>query len=272
MRKFFKAARGIWHIIKNPWLLNKVLDDQGHWEKFVGKNHQLLKGLPVLHLFSEDGHFEEKVYPYASLDGSSLPTDLALLKTLARRFKNCSYFEIGTWRGESVANVAPVARECYSLNLSAAQMSKLGMSREYIDLHRHFSSHLSNVTHLEGDSREFDFASLNKKFDLVFIDGDHHYELVKNDTENVFRHLVHDRTIVVWHDYAYNPEHIRFEVLAGILDGCPAEFHSRIYHVAHTLCAVYLHEAPDSVPFVSPQKPKGAFEVHLNWKRDHPRP
>ena len=253
--------------MKDPWLLNKILDDQEQWRKYVQKNHGLGTGLPMMHLLSEPG-VEETIYPYASLDGSSLPSDLALLRILARGIEDCRYFEIGTWRGESVANVASVARECHTLNLSAQQMAQMGMDPEYIRLHRHFSSHLANVTHLEGDSREFDFAALDRKFDLVFIDGDHHYETVRSDTEKAFRHLAHEKTILVWHDYAFNPEHIRFEVLAGMLDGSPPELHSKIYHVAHTLCAVYIHQKPRSFPFVSPQSPSGAFELRLSWKKD----
>jgi predicted O-methyltransferase YrrM len=254
-------------MIKNPWLLNKVLDDNSYWLKYVDDSYGTAHGLPVIQHSDLFDDFEETIFPYASLDGSSLPTDLALLKKLARRFEDCSYFEIGTWRGESVANVAAVAGTCHTLNLSAPQMRKMGMAREYVDLHRHFSSRLPNVTHLEGDSREFDFAALNHKFDLVFIDGDHHYELVRNDTEKVFRHLLHDRSIVVWHDYAFNPEKIRFEVLAGILDGCPEKYHSRIFHVANTMCAIFVNQPLDSSSFITPQIPKGAFELKISWKK-----
>ena len=77
-----------------------------------------------------------------------------------------------------------------------------------------------------------DFEALNKKFDLIFIDGDHHYEMVRNDTAKVFQSLFHSGSTVVWHDYAFNPEKIRFEVLAGILDGCPTEFHHQGFQEA----------------------------------------
>jgi predicted O-methyltransferase YrrM len=266
MNKLFKTLRALSLIAKNPWLLNKILDEDKQWQKRVEEKYALGQGLPVVRAENLFGDFSETISPYASLDGSSLPTDLALLRKLARSFDRCSYFEIGTWRGESVANVAAVAEECYSLNLSADQLGKLGMDGKYIGLHRHFSSHLENVTHLEGDSREFDFASLNKKFDLIFIDGDHHYEIVKSDTEKVFRHLLHQRSVVVWHDYAYNPERIRFEVMMGILDGCPKEFHHRIYHAANTMCAIYMNRETGSVPFNSPQVPEGFFEVTIDWK------
>jgi hypothetical protein len=156
--------------------------------------------------------------------------------------------------------------ECYTLNLDAQQMGNMGMNEKYIGLHRYFSAQLGNVTHLQGDSRAYDFSSIDRKFDLIFIDGDHRYEFVKNDTEQVFKHLFHENSIVVWHDYAYNPEKLRFEVLAGILDGCPAKFHGQLYYVANTMCAVYVNRDLDTHEFESPKTPEGAFEIKIDWK------
>jgi predicted O-methyltransferase YrrM len=238
--KLSKTIAAIGQVIRNPWLLNKVLDDDHYWKKQVARWPGTENGFPVIMPWDLFGDFNESVSPFAFLDGGSLPTDLALLKKLARNTKNCSYFEIGTWRGESVANVAAVARECFTLNLSAEEMKGMGKTDEYIRQHGIYSRQLPNVTHLEGNTRSFDFAALNRKFDLVFIDGDHHYKMVKNDTEKVFRHLVHDKTVVVWHDYARNPENVRYEVMAGILAGCPEHLHDKLFHLAHTLCAVYL--------------------------------
>ena len=268
MKKLSKTLRAFGQIAKNPWLLNRVLNDERHWQKYVIRKYGIDNGLPVVMPESLFGDFSETVSPYASLDGSSFPSDLALLKKFARGIADCSYFEIGTWRGESVANVAAVAKECYTLNLSSAQLRKIGMEEKYISQHRHFSSGMENVVHLEGDSRNYDFEALNKKFDLIFIDGDHHYEMVRNDTAKVFQSLFHSGSTVVWHDYAFNPEKIRFEVLAGILDGCPTEFHHQIYYVANSLCAIYINKKVNSKPFESPQKPEGYFEVDLRWKKD----
>ncbi len=266
MSKIFKALEAIRLLARHPWMLNKILDDDMQWQKRVSGKYGMDNGLPVVGLNQLFEDLDGTVYPYASLDGSSLPTDMALLRNIARSFKDCAYFEIGTWRGESVANVAAVAGDCVTLNLSEKEMQALGLSQKYIGLHRHYSAILPNVTHLEGDSRTFDFASLSRKFDLIFIDGDHHYDLVKNDTEKVFKHLVKEGSVVVWHDYAYNPERPRFEVMAGILDGSPSDRHSHIYHVANTMCAIYIEKDIPSREFTSPQKPEGAFEISLKWR------
>lgn len=272
MSKILKALQAISLIVRNPWLLNRVLDEDKYWKSKVSKSFGFANGLPVIRAEELFGDFTETVDPFAFLDGGSLPTDLALLKKLARGIPNCSYFEIGTWRGESVANVASVAKTCYTLNLSADEMKTMGLNQRYIDLHGYFSKQIPNIQHLQGNTLSFDFQSLNRRFDLIFIDGDHHFEMVKNDTEKVFNHLVHEKSIVVWHDYARNPETVRYEVLAGILHGSPLSIHSHIFHVANTLCAVYLPGQTGGMPLEVPFKPIGSFKIDLRFNKGTPSP
>ena len=156
------------------------------------------------------------------LGGGSMPTDIILLKSLAQQIPQCSYFEIGTWRGESVVNIAEVAADRVTRLTYRKKRSSLKDFPRTMPIFTEFY-HLrkEHITHLFGNTLTYNFQSLNKKFDLIFIDGNHQYEFVKNDTQKVFAHLVHKDTIVVWHDYASHPEKSRAEVLAGILDGVP---------------------------------------------------
>ena len=240
MKKIKKAFSAIKEIIRKPSLINLILDENEVWQRKVTEKYNLPNGLPQVQLNDLFPDFSETLNSFSFSGGGSLPTDIALLKSLCRKFENAAYFEIGTWRGESVRNVADVAKECYTLNLSKQQMLNLGLSEKYADAHAFFSKGLPNVTHLHGDSRIFDYAGLNKKFDVIFIDGNHHFDFVKSDTEKVFEHLVHENSIVVWHDYAYNPEKVRFEIMSAILDGMPKELHSNLYHAANTMCAIFI--------------------------------
>jgi len=242
MHKIRKLLKALGIIARKPYLLNLVLNTDENWENFVRRNHPGFLSLPKVSLKSMLGESEALVHPFSFLDGGSLPTDLAVLTGLAKQIPGCSYFEIGTWRGESVANVSRVAAKCFTMDLPDQEKRELGMTDAYIAQHAMLSHHLSNVTHLKANSFHFDFTSLNQKFDLIFIDGDHHYDALVNDTKRVFASLVHEKTIVVWHDYGYNPESIRYEVLAGILDGLDKVYHDKLYHVANTMCAVYLPE------------------------------
>ena len=258
-------------ILRNPVLLNRVLSEPDVWKEYVIKNYEREKGLPVIQM---DQVFDGEVYdvgPITFLDGGSLPTDLALLRGLASFCSECKYFEIGTWRGESVANMARVAKECYTLNLSTEEMRKMGVRNKYMYMMGYFSRALDNVVHLSGNSLDFDFAALNKKFDIIFIDGDHHYEHVRNDTEKAIKHLAHENSVIVWHDYAYHPEEVRFEVLAGILDGTDPSLHADLYHVSQTKCAILLKKELKGKFLDPPEEPEEFYEVKMNRKTIPPK-
>ena len=67
------------------------------------------------------------------------------------------YFEIGTWRGESVANIADVVANCITFNLPDEELKQLGFSEDYINMHRFFSKDIKNVQHLFGNSHKYNF-------------------------------------------------------------------------------------------------------------------
>lgn len=267
LRKLSRLLKAIRLIAIRPALLNNVINDNLVWKKYVEKKYGMGSGLPMVlpdTLFSD---FNVSVPVFAFLDGGSLPTDIALLMKFAAGIDNCSYFEIGTWRGESVANVAAVAGDCFTLNLSDDEMRTMGQSEEYIGLTGFFSKNKKNITHLRGHSHHFDFGGLKRKFDLIFIDGDHHYESVKNDTEKVFEHLTHDNSVVVWHDYAQNPESVRYEVLAGILDGLPEAKRRHLFHAANTLSACWVNKRYAAQELSYPIQPEHFFEININLKK-----
>lgn len=237
-RKISKFIRGLGMLAKNPALINELLDDEDHHRKIVENEYLLPKGLPEVSL----GEFIKSpvtVEPFAFLDGGSLPTDLALIQALAQQIQAKSYFEIGMWRGESLMNAARVVERCYSLNLSVQEMRARNWPEDYIQLHGHFVKKSPNINLLEGDSRSFDFSNYKGKQDLVFVDGDHHFDSVVSDTENAFRLLCNENSAIIWHDYGFSPETVRWNVLHAILKGAPADKRKHIYAVSNTLCAIY---------------------------------
>jgi predicted O-methyltransferase YrrM len=262
-----KTLKAVFEILKNPWLLNKVLDDDKVWDKYVKKKYSLNKGLPIIDISELSPNFSEKIEIYSFLDGGSLATDVALLQILSKKFGKCKYFEIGTWRGESVANVARFAEECYTLNLSTEELLQKGLSQKNTELQGFFSKGKENIIHLYGNSMNYNFESIGKKFDLIFIDGDHHYESVKNDTEKIFKYLTHEKSIIVWHDYALTPEKIRADVLAGILDGTPEQYRKNIYHVSNTLCAIFTREKFNTSELNLPTTPNKTFSINLGIQK-----
>lgn len=261
-----KALQGLTRLARNPWLLNHVLAaDETTWQQQAlahntrGLTRTGLPAVPLTYFLSPGG---QTVRPFAFRDGGSLPTDLLLLRTVASRVAGCRYFEIGTWRGESAANVAEVATSVHTLNLSAAEMRSMGLSERYIELHGFFSRPLPNITHLHGNSATFDLAPLGH-FDVIFIDGDHRYEAVRTDTRRVFEHLVGLNTVVIWHDASRQPGQPRWEVLAGILDGLPTTATGQLVQVENTLCALYSPVPLLTCTFDPLADPVPSFEVTI---------
>lgn len=261
MSKLKKIVKALQMLLKKPSLINLITNSEFSWEEYIRKNHFNKQQLSAIQFTDIIPNFNETLHTWSFLGGGSMPTDIMLLKSLANNIKNCSYFEIGTWRGESVVNVAETAKECYTLNLSKKEITDLGLSEKYADLHGFFSKKTENIMHLFGNSISFDFEQLQKKFDLIFIDGNHTYEFVKKDTESVFKHLVHENSIVVWHDYAFHPEKVRYEVLAGILDGIPPTKKENLYHVSNTMCAIYYPKKTKHFLEEYPIKPNKKFKI-----------
>jgi hypothetical protein len=267
MNKFSKIVKAFFLLLRKPRLINHILDsNEACEEEFrkqfpeVNPNRQI--SLKSIYNFDDS----ITITPFSFLSGSSLITDFVLLKLACLRTQATDYFEIGTWRGESVANVSSLVKNCYTLNLSDEQLTALGFSKNYIDSHRFFSKEKENVTHLFGDSKTYDFSDLNNKFDVIFIDGDHHTDAVESDTSRLFTYLKSNRSIIVWHDAKKDTETIRFEVLLGIYRGIPKDKHKNIYLVENTLCAIYLDDDINFDDLICFDKPEHNFAIDIQIK------
>lgn len=254
-----KTVKGLLAIARNPWLLNLVLSDNSVWAQYIQKKYRISGGLKTVDVTTLFPGFKETIGTFAFLDGGSSALDLSVIRGLCKTVPNCTYFEIGTCRGESVANVADVCSKCYTLDLKPEQYAD-PVEGSLVGV---LSKNIPNVTQLLGDSAAFDYAGLKQKFDVIFIDGDHRYEFVKSDTTNVFNHLMHENSIVIWHDYARDVIYPRAEVFAGILDGVPAELHKNLYHVSNSICAIYINKELPVISSVDARIPNKKFKISL---------
>jgi len=240
--------------------------EEANRKRYVKVKKGFKKGLPTIDLLDLLPDFNESIRNYTYIDGTSRVTDIALLKSLAKGYKDCQYLEIGSFRGESLVNVADVAAECLSISLSDKEMHDLGLS-EYVKVQRFFSKELKNVQHINHNSLTFNFSDLNKKFDIIFIDGDHSYQAVKKDTENAFKLLKNENSIIVWHDYglSYNLEN--WTTIAAMIDGTPADKRDKIYHVSNTICSVYINKTFDTSFPETTDLPNKTFDMTISAKK-----
>ena len=265
LRNFRDLANAI--ISENKHLLGRLIDSPVAMRNHVVKRYGLPNGLPTIDILDLFPDFKETVDPFAYMEGGSSTLDLAVLRAFARRFKDCTYLEIGTWRGESLANVASIAKRCISVDLSEQELRDFGYPDEMAKNCDFFSKDLANVERVRHSSHTYDFSRYRKSIDLAFIDGDHSYDGVRVDTQKVFDLMRDDSSVIVWHDYGDTPERVRFGVLAGILDGCPAEKRRNLYHISNTLCAVYINGDFKTSEVVYPQIPTKRFSVSISSRR-----
>jgi predicted O-methyltransferase YrrM len=199
-----------------------------------------LEQLPTVDITEIIPDFQEELSTYSFLEGTSLITDIILLKSLARGHRNCHYLEIGSWRGESIINVSEIAESCISITLSEDELRQKNFSEDVIRVHGVYSKNAKNIRTIKHNSYTYDFTKLKERFDLIFIDGDHSYIGVLSDTKKVFNLRKSSDSVIVWHDYGYSTESVKPSVLAAILDGIPVDKHNNLYHVSNTMCAVYI--------------------------------
>ena len=235
MNALTKFIRGLIAIIRSPRLISAVLHDQRYWkERFNNEFGQsdVLPSIPLTTFLSDRSILEQ----YSFSGDASMVTDLLVLKKLAMRESVRSYCEIGTWRGESARAVAPHVDQVVTIDLPENAMRQSGVDQTVIDQVGILVKSIDSVKCVREDSTTMDFSALGGKFDLIFIDGDHRAEYVTRDTKNVFHHLCHEKSIVVWHDYGIDPDNVRWEVYYGIMKGVPAG--TMVKHVSGTKCAI----------------------------------
>jgi hypothetical protein len=236
------------------------------YEKMVADKFNI-KRLPTIDLLDLEPGLNDTVNVYSYLPNTSTVPDVLLLRLLAKKFKHCSYLEIGSFRGESLAAMAEVTKDCTSITLSKEELKAFGFSDEEIKVHGIFSDGIPGITSIFHNSLTFDFDAHKKKYDLIFVDGDHVYESVVKDTQNVFKLLKDENSIIVWHDYGNDPVNVRYEVFAAILEGTPEAYRKNLYHVSNTMCAVFMRGKFATTYLASQPFPNKTFKVTIEAKK-----
>lgn len=138
-----------------------------------------------------------------------------VVAALARALEAETVFEIGTAAGRttwSVARSCPAAR-LWTLDLPESgkpELEVLDYDRPFMlgDARRgnafHDTPEAERIAQLLGDSASFDFEPWEGRIDLVFVDGAHTYDYVRNDTEAALR-MLSERGTIVWDDYPNFP-------------------------------------------------------------------
>jgi len=172
--------------------------------------------------------------------------ELLTLSAVCRHLKPKRIFEIGTYTGSSaliMAQNTPSDTKIFTLDLKPSEVAKVpnrssGGSSQFVPGEA-FAKHplKRKIKQLYGDSRTFDFGPYEGKVDLVFIDANHSYPFVKNDSTQALKMLTR-KGVILWDDYLFDPKHPE---CAGVSQTVQELALPNTYLPANTRFAIYLN-------------------------------
>jgi hypothetical protein len=138
--------------------------------------------------------------PFGAIDeetGKMNAAELLYVSTVARHMKAKRIFEFGTFLGRTTYHLtyATESTTVTTLNLPPGPGVTVHLGGYYKGTERE-----TRIRQILQDSKEFDPTPFAKGIDFIFVDGDHSYEGVKNDTDKAF-HMLAPGGVIMWHDY-----------------------------------------------------------------------
>lgn len=172
--------------------------------------------------------------------GGSTFLDYAFLKALCEKYHCKNYLEIGSFIGESINILTDCCEKLYSVTEEVGESDPVFKWYKRRNLPYYGGRLMNNekIIPFYTDSKKFDFSQVKEEIDLFFIDGDHSYEGVYADTQNIFN-VRKDDAIVVWHDFRGDEFQLREEVVNAVKDALGDKF-KNVYVTNSNLCGIYL--------------------------------
>jgi predicted O-methyltransferase YrrM len=171
---------------------------------------------------------------------------LSCLAVITKATEPLAVFEMGTFRGRTALNFAlnsppdarvytldlpPTNRESAQSDTNAADAAIIGESTTGSDYRN--TDVEEKIVQLYGDSRTFDFSPYFQSMDLVYVDGAHDYEAVKEDSENAIR-MLRPGGYALWDEFCnYGDYH---DVTRAVLEVVPD---GEVIHIENTQLALY---------------------------------
>ncbi len=145
-----------------------------------------------------------------SVDISEITAIASIVKFMGRK----NILEIGTFNGNTTLNLAANSSENTTITtvdlpenwigkyeIEIPDIYKNVTERNSIGAHyKKFPEFSNKITQIFCDSARLEWDKMQTPFDFIFIDGNHHYNYVLNDTKNALLHLSKGG-IIIWHDY-----------------------------------------------------------------------
>ena len=160
---------------------------------------------------------------YQYENGDMPAHELMILCRIVRHRRPRTIFEIATFLGGTTLQLAANSESdavVYTLDLpprghpeyAPPKVSDAGLDVYPVQPGIRFknSPYSQRIRQLFADSQTYDFRPYNGSIDLILVDGCHHYDFVRRDTENALK-MRAPGGIVLWHDYGpHAPDVVKF--------------------------------------------------------------
>lgn len=194
-------------------------------EKLEAMAEERFRWSSLAQMFSWRVWVDEHLYIFCKVLGIEVPQigdsgmrRYSQLLDLAAELKPKSIMEIGTWSGERASQLIQLsgAERYYGFDFfgghGGSSLIKSAPPAENVE--RRLQNIGAEVHLYAGDTKETLPVSTTKKMDLIFIDGGHDYETVRDDWANILKN-VGANTIIILDDYVHSPDEVPME-MAGV--------------------------------------------------------
>lgn len=175
--------------------------------------------------------------------------ELVAISSLVAYYKPLRIFEIGTFMGKTTYHLAansPDQAQVFTLDLPLQNFEEIVAQNPYdmnllregkrqeVGYYFKNTAYNSKVTQIFCDSRSFDETPYAGSMDMIFVDADHSYPSVINDTKKAMRMLKKNESgkVILWHDLRQ-----KSDVERGILELCDRD---KIRHIKDTMLGIYV--------------------------------
>ena len=182
----------------------------GSWNYGKAKRTHIQNIFPGIDEISIKLHKAYKRDLYTSVDIQ----EIVAICAIARFVDAKSILEIGTFEGNTTLNLALNTSEetiitTVDLPKNWSGKYELSVPLLYNNVNdqnnigiqfKTFKEFHNKIKQIYGDSAQLDYSKMRVPFDMIFIDGCHHYNYVKRDTENAIE-FIRESGVIIWHDY-----------------------------------------------------------------------
>ena len=236
MRKILSFLRSLcWIALRKPSDLSHVFGVANSVAKDIENPIADTRSFPHID-FAEiaGGSIRLSFQTFPGIGASISLIEAAALSSLIHKINAKRIFEFGTYKGVSTTQLAlslphdgmvftldlPEDHPAYSLAIPNVAEQQIAAEKGKGILIPHDLG--GKVTFLRADSAKFDTTPYRESMDLIFVDGAHSYEYVKNDTVKGLE-MLRPGGLVAWHDCT--PSHPSVVRYLSVLPRIPTIVH-----------------------------------------------